>query len=178
MIRVFFSIIVILFLVSCASSPTNEEGLALRKSAPIQIYMGTCVVGRAGPAAVEIQALDMGFTPASVDVAQKYLRGNPGKAWHLKNEQGEFGLTVLNNSLCSVFIHQGEPATLQKSMEAWLPPENSGFTYKKESNSQTEFLSTTSYQLFRGGQLMEQWVITLNTQPSAELVAIMSYDGP
>jgi hypothetical protein len=25
---------------------------------------------------------------------------------------------------------------------------------------------------------MEQWVITLNTQPGAELVAIMSYDGP
>ncbi|WP_170115243.1 hypothetical protein [Pleionea mediterranea] len=57
-----------------------------------------------------------------------------------------------------------------------MPPNNSGFTYKKETT--TQYLATTSYQIFRGGQLMEQWVITLNTQPRAELVAIMSYDGP
>ncbi|WP_109764117.1 NMCC_0638 family (lipo)protein [Pleionea mediterranea] len=59
-----------------------------------------------------------GGSPVSGDAAQKYLSGNAGKAWHLKNEQGRFGLTVLDNTLCSVFVHQGEPATLQNSMEA------------------------------------------------------------
>lgn len=178
MIRAFLYTIAFLHLIGCASVPGSDDGLALRKSLPIQIYMGTCVVGRAGPEAVESQALEMGFSPVSGNVAQQYLSGNAGKAWQLKNEQGQFGLTVLSNSLCSVFIHQGEPTALQKSMEAWLPPENSGFTYRKESTSRMEYLETTSYQIFRGGHLMEQWVITLNTQPGAELVAIMSYDAP
>jgi hypothetical protein len=178
MIRVIFYTIACLHLFGCASASVSGDGLALRKSLPIQIYMETCVVGRAGPEAVESQAIEMGFSPVSGNAAHKYLSGNTGKAWRLTNEQGQFGLTVLNNTLCSVFIHQGEPTALQKSMEAWLPPKNSGFTYKRHSRSQSEFLETTSYQIFRGGQLMEQWVITINTQPGAELVAVMSYDGP
>lgn len=178
MIRILFYTIAFLHLIGCAPVSVNDDGLALRKSLPIQIFMGTCVVGRAGADAVESQALDMGFVPVSGNVAQQYLSGNAGKAWQLKNEQGQFGLAVLSNTLCSVFIHQGDPKALQKSMESWLPPKNSGFTYKKESASRSEYLATTSYQIFRGGQLMEQWVITLNTQPGGELVAIMSYDGP
>lgn len=63
-------------------------------------------------------------------------------------------------------------------MEAWLPPKNSGFSYKKELVSQSGPLSTTAYQIFRDGQLLEQWVITVNSEPNAELVAVMSYDGP
>ncbi|MDP5209048.1 hypothetical protein [Microbulbifer sp. 2205BS26-8] len=166
-------------LVGCASVPKKDNTeLSLRKSLPIQIFMGTCVVGRASSDAVASQALEMGFSEARSNVAQSYLRGNSGRAWHLKNEQGEFGLTALNNSLCSVFIHQGEPEKLQASMESWLPPGNSGFSYKKELVSQSEYLTTTSYQLFRAGKLVEQWVITLNSQPDAELVAIMSYDSP
>ena len=178
MIRTLFAIAVLIQLPGCASFPVGNDGVALRKSLPIQIYMGTCVDGRSGPDAVESRALEIGFLPASDGVAQQYLGGNPGKAWHLEYDQGEFGLAVLSNSLCSVFIHQGDPATLQKSMEAWLPPEGSGFSYTKESISNTEYLSTTLYQLFRSGQLMERWVITINTQPGAGLVAIMSYDRP
>lgn len=131
MIRVIIYIVVFLQLFGCASAPVIDDGLGLRKSLPIQIYMGACVVGRADPEAVESQALEMGFGQVSGNAAQKYLSGNAGKAWHLKNEEGRFGLTILDNTLCSIFIHQGEPTTLQKSMEAWLPPKNSGFTYKK-----------------------------------------------
>jgi len=67
---------------------------------------------------------------------------------------------------------------LQAGMDAWLPPANSGFTYQKSIISQRDSLTTTRYQIFRSGVLVEQWVITTNTQKNAELVAIMSYDGP
>ena len=176
--RVITYIFLILQFLSFTFASDNDVGMALRKSFPIQIYMGICVVGRADPKAVESQALKMGFREADNETSQKYLRGNDGVAWHLINEQGEFGVTVLSNTLCSVFIHQGDPATLQKSMEAWQPPENSGFIYKKEIVSQSGYLTTTSYKIFRGSQLMEQWVITINSQPGAGLVAIMSYEGP
>ncbi|WP_339897695.1 hypothetical protein [uncultured Gilvimarinus sp.] len=160
-----------------AATP-DEEGQALRTSIPVQIYMGTCVVGRANPGAVGSQALEMGFSIASNEQATRYLSGNEGQAWYMNSPQGEFGITVLNNSLCSVFIHQGDPHELQASMEAWLPPQNSGFSYTKEMTSQSASLSTYMYKIFRDNQLMEQWTITTNAQPNTGMSAIMSYDGP
>ncbi len=154
----------------------DDEGLELRKSYPIQIYMGTCVVGRGNPNAVESQAKEMGFKKAPKGIAQSYLKEQEGMAWFTENEHGRFGIATLNNGLCSVFLHQGNPQQLQASMEAWLPPPNSGFTYKKELVSKSEYLATTSYQIYRGSSLMEQWVITVSNQPNSSLVAIMSYD--
>jgi hypothetical protein len=167
-------------LVSCGSNQVKsvDSSLSLRKSEAIQTYMGACVASRANPASVKSQVKDMGFTPLSGDTAQKYLSGKPGMAWSKTTSTSSYGLTLLENSLCSIFIHKGSPATLQASMEAWLPPANSGFTYQKNIISQRGALTTTQYQIFRSGALMEQWVITINTQANAELVAIMSYDGP
>lgn len=163
---------------SCLSQASQDsaESLALRKSYPIQLYMGACVVARAQPTQVENQAKEMGFTEAENDVAQQYLQGHKGKAWVSKNEHGNFAIAAQDRGLCSVFIHQGSPEKLMASMEAWLPPEGSGFSYKKETVSKSGPLETTSYKIFRGTQLMEQWVITLSTQPGSKLVAIMSYD--
>ncbi|MGY0646170.1 MAG: NMCC_0638 family (lipo)protein [Paraglaciecola chathamensis] len=176
-------IILVIFtftLMSCGSnqSKPDDSGLSLRKSEAIQTYMGACVASRANPVSVKSQAQDMGFTSLSGNAAQKYLSGKPGMAWSKTTSTSSYGLTLLENSLCSIFIHKGNPTTLQASMEAWLPPANSGFTYQKNFISQRGTLTTTQYQIFRSGVLMEQWVITTNTQANAELVAIMTYDGP
>jgi hypothetical protein len=127
---------------------------------------------------VQSQAKEMGFSQLGSEAAQKYLNGKTGMAWSKKTSANSYGLTLLENSLCSVFIHKGNPEDLQASMEAWLPPANSGFTYQKNIISQRGSLTTTQYQIFRLGVLMEQWVITTNAQENAKLVAIMSYDGP
>ncbi len=169
-----------MFLVGCVvSSPIKQdgEGLKLRKSESIQIYMGACVASRASESGVKSQAKKMGFTSLSGQVAQQYLSGNPGLAWKKASSTGNYGLALLDNGLCSVFIHQGNPETLQASMEAWLPPINSGFTYDKKIISSRGYLTTTQYQIFRSGALDEQWIITTNSQPTSELVAVMSYDG-
>jgi hypothetical protein len=155
----------------------SSESLALRKSYPIQLYMGACVSARAQPSLVEKQAKDLGFTKANKAVASQYLQGHKGKAWVSTNEHGQFAIASQNRGLCSVFIHQGNPETLIASMEAWLPPEGSGFSFKKELVSESEHLITRSYQIFRGNQLMEQWVITVSNQPGSGLVAIMSYNA-
>ncbi|MCO7191043.1 MULTISPECIES: hypothetical protein [unclassified Pseudoalteromonas] len=164
--------------VGCKSTPEKEDkGLALRKSTPIQLFMGTCVIGRKSPKALEQSAKREGFVIAPEEIAQNYLKGNAGKAWYLNNDEGNFGLALLKNKLCSVFIHQGEPNTIQASMEAWLPPKGSGFTYKKELVSQSGSLTTTSYTLYQGNSFLEQWVITVNRAKPSNLVAIMSYQG-
>jgi|APSaa5957512535_1039671.scaffolds.fasta_scaffold94603_2 hypothetical protein len=168
----------LILIVGCKSTPEQEDkGLALRKSTPIQLFMGTCVVGRQSPLALEESAQRKGFKSAPLDIARSYLKGSDGKAWYLKNNEGSFGLALLKNSLCSVYIHQGSPEVLQASMESWLPPAGSGFTYKKELISKTGTLTTTSYTLFQGNKFLEQWVLTTNNSKKSNLVAIMSYQG-
>ena len=156
----------------------SSDGLALRKSYPIQLYMGACVVARAQPSNVEKQAVDMGFKEATPDVAANYLQGHKGKAWVTSNEHGSFAIASQERGLCSVFIHQREPDKLIASMEAWLPPENSGFSYKAELVSESEQLKTTAYKIYRSNALMEQWVITTAKQQGGQLAAIMSYNAP
>ncbi len=164
--------------IGCKSTLAKEdEGLTLRKSTPIQLFMGTCVVGRQSPAALEQSVKRKGFVIAPEQISQNYLKGNAGKAWYLKNDEGNFGLALLENGLCSVYIHQGEPNTIQASLEAWLPPKGSGFTYKKELVSQSGSLTTTSYTLYQGSSFLEQWVITVNSAKPSNLVAVMSYQG-
>ena len=168
----------LILIVGCKSTSVQEDqSLALRKSTPIQLFMGTCVVGRQSPSALEASAQRKGFKPAPKEIAQSYLKGNGGKAWNLENSEGNFGLALLSNNLCSVYVHQGNPDTIQASMEAWLPPKGSGFTYKKELISQSGSLTTTSYTLFQGSNFLEQWVLTTNNAKPAGLVAIMSYQG-
>lgn len=132
---------------------------------------------RQNPAALEESAKMKGFASAPENIAENYLKGNAGKAWYLSNSEGNFGLALLQNKLCSVYIHQGDPDTIKASMEAWLPPKGSGFTYKKEIISQSVNLTTTSYTLFQGSNFLEQWVITTNGAKPSNLVAVMSYQG-
>lgn len=157
------------------SAASNENELSLRKSFPIQLYMGNCVINRGQSSKIEEQALKMGFTTASEEIAKPYLQGQKGKVWLGQNQHGKFAVASLANGLCSVFIHQGNPEILQASMESWLPPQNSGFSYKKELVSQSKELTTTAYKLFRGDSFMEQWVITVANNPNSNLKAIMSY---
>lgn len=178
MIRIYGVILALITSLSgCVTSQDNDDAQALRMSLPIQIFMKTCVSGRANPIAVAYHAQEMGFSPAEEELAQKYAAGKKGSfAWQLQSDEGMFGLGVTENTLCSVFVHQGDPEKLRASMEAWLPPENSGFSYEKEFVSHAGPLSTTVYRLFRSGQLIEQWVITTSSEPNGELVAIMSYN--
>ncbi len=177
--QIIVSTTVLLFIILTTHSQvvSNDDGLALRKSYAIQLYMSTCVVGRSQPETLATQIRKQGFNPAPKNLATKYLGDNPGNAWYLKNEQGEFGVATLANGLCSVFIHQGDPNEIQASMEAWLPPKNSGFSYTKELTSQSKYLRSTAYKIFRDKNLMEQWVITVSNSPDSELVAILSHNS-
>ena len=161
-----------------AADQDSSDSLALRKSYPIQLYMSACVVARAQPSNVEKQAVEMGFEEATPDVAKNYLQGHKGKAWVASNEYGSFAIASQERGLCSVFIHQGDPDKLIASIEAWLPPENSGFSYKTELVSESEQLKTTAYKIYRLSALMEQWVITTTKQQGGQLVGIMSYNAP
>ncbi|QUJ70458.1 hypothetical protein KDD30_20410 (plasmid) [Photobacterium sp. GJ3] len=168
----------IISVVGCkATTAQEDQGLALRKSTPIQLFMGTCVVGRQDESALETSAQRKGFKVAPKEIAENYLKGNDGRAWYLENSEGKFGLVLLNNNLCSVFVHQGSIDKIQASMEAWLPPAGSGFTYKKEIIVQSGSLTTTSYTLFQGNRFLEQWVLTTNSAKPSNLIAIMSYHG-
>ena len=168
--------IIFSFTVSTIHASSEDEILALRKSYPIQLYMGNCVISRAQPKVVESQAIKMGFIKASKKQSLQYLNGNKGNAWYTQNKHGKFGLATLENGLCSIFFHQGNPEKLQASMESWLPPINNGFSYKKDLVSKSRYLTTTSYKIFHDGMIMEEWIITLLNQPGSNLVAIMSYD--
>ena len=170
--------ILIISIGGCKATPkVEDEGKSLRGATPIQLFMGTCVVGRHSLSALEESAQRKGFNVAPTEIAQNYLKGNSGKAWFLENDEGHFGLALLENNLCSVYVHQGEPDTIQASMESWLPPVGSGFTYKKELVSKSGSLTTTSYTLYQGSRFLEQWVLTINTSKPTNLVAIMSYHG-
>ena len=176
--RYIFALLVSALSFFAVADEDNSGDLALRKSYPIQLYMGACVVARAQPSNVEKQAVDMGFIETTPDVAANYLQGHKGKAWIGSNEHGRFAIASQNRGLCSVFIHQGEPDKLVASMESWLPPENSGFSYKIELVSESDQLKTTAYKIYRSSALMEQWVITTAKQQGGHLAAIMSYNAP
>lgn len=135
-------------------------------------------MSRANRSLVESQAKGLDFTRLNGEASQEYLRGKKGVSWQLRNAVGEFGLVSLDNSLCSLFVHKGNPAEIQASMEAWLPPKSSGFTVKKELVSKNNYLETTAFTIFRTGRFHERWVITTNSAPDADLVAIMTYDSP
>lgn len=176
--RYIFALVVSALPFVAVADQDSLDGLALRKSYPIQLYMGACVVARAQPSNVEKQAVDMGFTEVTPDVAENYLQGYKGKAWIASNEHGRFAIVSQDRGLCSVFIHQGQPDKLVASMESWLPPENSGFSYKIELVSESDQLKTTAYKIYRSNALMEQWVITTAKQQGGQLAAIMSYNAP
>jgi hypothetical protein len=156
----------------------DDNGQALKKSYPVQLYMNTCVAGHGQAEAVASLALKMGLEKAPVEQSKHYLLGSIGTAWYTKNDQGEFGIATMEKGLCSVFIHQGNPETLQASLESWLPPESTGFSHTKELVSQSGILTTTAYKIFRGTELMEQWVITVSSLPESRLAAIISYNAP
>jgi hypothetical protein len=142
---------------------------------PVQIFMKACVASYAKASHVSEQATAMGFSPLSQSDASIYLKGRNGMAWHSRSEKGDFGLGLTQEGLCSVFIHQGEPNRLTESIEAWLPPDGSGFTYSKEQMPSPPELTTTSYKIFRGARLEDLWVLTISNQANSELRAIMSY---
>lgn len=177
LMHVVLSFVLLLLSSNAASFENDSNAASLRGSTPIQLFMQICVVGRGNPELAARGAEKMGFDVAPDDRAEMYLSGNPGRAWFRNDESGAFGLTLLSNGLCSVFVHQGNPATLQESMESWLPPEDSGFSYKKEQVPQGSFLETTAFQIFKSGRFIEQWMITTNAQPNPELVAIMTYEA-
>ncbi len=170
-------VLLAMILTTYSHAKAKDDELALRKSYAIQLYMSTCVVGRTQPEAIASQIVEQGFSEAPKELATKYLGDNPGDAWHTQNQHGTFGIAILDSGLCSIFVHQGDPKTLQASMEAWLPPKHSGFSYKKELTSQTKYLTSTAYKIYRDSNLMEQWVITVSNSADSELIAIMSHNS-
>lgn len=145
------------------------------ESYPVELFMNTCVAGRGEAGAVASQAAKSGFQVATEDIARRYLLGKAGKAWYASNEHGEFGIAVLEDGICSVFLHKGDSGTLLASLESRLPAKNSGSHYTRELVSRTGFLTTTGYRIFHGDVLTEEWVITVSDLPESGLAAILSY---
>ena len=175
--KIFVFLVTLCAFLTAHAAPSESEALALRKSYPIQVYMGACVASRAVQEQVADQARSQGFVSAGGTLAGNYLQGHEGKVWVSENEHGRFAIASQNRGLCSVFIHQGNPQELIESMEAWLPPQGSGFTFEKKVVSESEQLLTLSYNIYRDSQPLERWVITVSKQPGSGLIAVMSYDS-
>lgn len=140
--------------------------------------MQVCVVGRGQQHSVSELALKKGMVRVQGELASMYLAGKPGLAWVDDPAEPKYAVTSLPNGLCSVFAHVGEPKRIRSSMESWLPPNGSGFTYNSESVPSDAGISTTSYTLYRGQNVLERWVISIATSESSHLKAVMSYDAP
>ncbi|NRA61633.1 MAG: hypothetical protein HRU25_12115 [Psychrobium sp.] len=164
--------------VGCQSTENiKTRPKALKTDVSIELFMRTCVVGRESTAALTQSAYRIGFKKAPAQLANIYLNGHVGQAWFLSHASGEFGLMLLENNLCSLFIHQGDPDTIQTGMESWLPQKDSGFSYQKSLVSSIKQKTTTSYTLHHKNRALERWVITVNREPVTNLVAVMSYYG-
>jgi len=175
--RIIYSIAAALALPGSAGyAAQDDNGPALEKSYPVQLFMDTCVAGHGQAEAVASLAMKMGLEKAPEEMSKHYLLGSKGAAWYTKNEHGQFGLAALDKGVCSVFIHQGDPETLQASLEAGLPGESTGLSHTRELVSQSGFLTTTAYKIFQGKKFREQWVISVSSLPESRLIAIISYN--
>lgn len=163
---------------SSYSNENSEDGTALRKLPSVQLFLTTCVSGRGKPAAVAEEAKKLGFTEASADMEKRYLQQHEGMAWHKEGSSGSYGITVLENGLCSVFIHQGDPTQIAAGLESWLPPAGSGYSSLKDRAAQPGGLTTTSYKVFKGPTMIEQWTLTVSSEPDSALKAILSFNTP
>lgn len=174
-------ILPIISLALAISSPLGhaEGAKAAEPLYPVRLFMGTCVAGHGEPAEVARLAKALGIEPAADKVARRYLGGNTGDAWYVNNDQGEFGIAVMDRkALCSVFVHGGDAAAVQASLEAGLPGEGSGLSFTRELVDDSGVLATTAYRIFRGDTMLEQWVITVSSHGGTKLAAILSYNKP
>jgi hypothetical protein len=153
------------------SEPTPVE---LRLDLPVQLFLQICATSYGDARAVEAQAERFGMTELPEDLARGYLVGNSGRAWYLEKPGEAFAVTFLDAKLCTLFIHQGDTGRIKASLEAWLPPENSGITYKVTSVPVRGGLESTQYLLqYPDGQ--EQWILTVNTEQESAVRAVISY---
>ena len=153
------------------------SAVQLRKSPAIQVFMQTCVIGNGDLSQVEQLAKGNGLVPATDKQAQRYLAGNSGKVWLSQPAPAAYAVAFTSHILCTVFVHKGNSQEIQKSMEAWLPPKGSGFTYVRKEISDDASIKTTSFTIYREGKPFSRWVISIPTNSSdAQLKAILSYE--
>lgn len=139
--------------------------------------MQTCVIGNGVLSQVERLAKENGLVPATDKQAQPYLAGNSGRVWLSQPKPAAYAVAFTSHILCTVFVHKGDSETIKRSMEAWLPPQGSGFTYVKKEISDNPAIKTTFFTIYRLGNPFSRWVISIPTNPSAnQLKAIMSYE--
>jgi hypothetical protein len=164
-------------LVSCIAlliSSSAVAGDSPSKVFPVQLFLQACVSSYAQVDAVSSRSKKMSLSEITGDPATKYLKGRSGRVWYGQNVSGAYAVSLLDNGLCSVFVHAGDAAQLRSAFESWLPPEETGITVAKEAIPASPGLTSTSYML-RGGNVRETWVLTVASAPEVALRAVMSY---
>ncbi len=89
-----------------------------------------------------------------------------GKAYAVESEP---------NGVCTLAVHEGDPAEIRAAVEAWLPSPKSGLSVSKQEAPPTDAgLQTTNYE-FRGGKVAERWVLTVSSVRESSLRALLSW---
>jgi hypothetical protein len=140
----------------------------------MQLFLEACASTYAYEPRVAEAMKSLSFSELAGTDADKYLLGQPGRAWVGTIDTNRYGVAVQPNGLCTVFVHAGDATQLQSAVEAWLPPEDLGISVKKMDLTTQPALPTTSYELL-GGQVRERWVVTISTDPASPLRAMLSW---
>jgi hypothetical protein len=165
----------IIVLLTCLASFHFADADNSPEKSAIQVFLQSCAATYAHESEVEKVARELGMVEVPADEKGEYLKGNPGSVWRGSDSSMPYAVAVQPNGLCTVFVFAGDAKEIQKDVEWWLPPESTGIKVTKEELSSSHDLKTTAYEL-RGGKVRERWVITISSNPSSELRALLSWN--
>ncbi len=140
----------------------------------VQLFLQTCAATYAHEHLVEIAVARFGLAEIKDADADQYLAGHSGRAWRGIIASHPYAVSLLSNGLCSVFVHEGEPAQIIAAVESWLPPASVAITVTKEPIPSPPNVTTMSYEM-RGGKVQERWVISSSGDPASWIKAILSW---
>jgi hypothetical protein len=140
----------------------------------VQLFLQACATTYAHPAEVAKVAAKFGLTEVPASDAQQYLMSKRGRAWRGTIKSKAYAVTALDIGLCTVLLYDGDAARIQAGVASWLPPDGAGVAVKRADISAPPGLSTVNYEL-RGGNVQERWVVTISSDPSSKVRAMLSW---
>ena len=138
------------------------------------VFLQACAIPYTHLAQVEAEVRDLGFAEVTGDAATRYLGGATGRVWSGTYKARRFVVALRPEILCTVIALDGEAASIKAAVESWLPPSESGVSFKKQTIPAPAPLETTSYEL-RGGKVRERWVVTTSSDSASQTRAMLSW---
>lgn len=159
-------------LAGCTAVAADDPG----KDFPIQLFLQGCVSSYARESEVAAQSIRMGLAEVKGEAASKYLNHQPGRVWRGVVDAKEYAVALVQNRICTVFIHNGNGARIRAGVESWLPPTDSGIVVTRKDLEAPAGLTSVAY-LMRGGKIKEQWVLTVASATDTPLRAMITYEN-